>query len=166
MTKEEQKEYNRKWRESNKDKIKNYNKKRTIERKSESSSKEYRNNKTKEFRKNNYEKFLLYQIKASAKKRDLDFNLTIDDIVIPEFCPYLNLKLTKSVGGGLLDTAPSVDRIDTSKGYIKGNVRIISHLANKMKNNVSIDLLITFANNVLNIHNSVHKQQKSLVYWK
>lgn len=152
MTKEEQKEYNRKWRESNKDKIKEYNKKRTTERKSESSSKEYRNNKTKEFRENNYEKYLLYQIKASAKKRNLEFNLTIEDIIIPEYCPYLNIKLTKNVGGGLLEAAPSVDRIDSSKGYIKGNVRIISHLANKMKSNVSIDLLITFAHNVLDIH--------------
>ena len=151
------KEYNKKWRESNKEKIKEYNKKRTIERKSESCSKAYRNNKTKEFRENNYEKFLLYQIKASSKKRNLEFNLTIDDIIIPEFCPYLNINITKIVGGGLLDTAPSVDRIDSSKGYIKGNIRIISHLANKMKSNVSIDLLITFANNVLNIHNSVYK---------
>lgn len=155
MTKEEIKEYNKKWRESNKEKIKEYNKKRTTERKSESSSKDYRNNKTKEFREKNYEKFLLYQIKASAKKRNLEFNLTIDDIIITEVCPYLNINLTKIVGDGLLDTAPSVDRIDSSKGYIKGNVRIISHLANKMKSNVSIDLLITFANNVLNIHNCV-----------
>ncbi len=122
-----------------------------------SSTKEYRNMKTKEFRENNYEKFLLYQIKASAKKRNLNFNLTIDDIIIPDYCPYLNLKLTKNVGCGLLQTAPSVDRIDTLKGYIKGNIQIISHLANSMKNNCSIDLLITFANNVLEIHNNKNK---------
>ena len=152
MTKEEIKEYNKKWRESNKEKIKEYNKKRTTERKSESSSKDYRNNKTKEFRENNYEKFLLYQIKASAKKRNLEFNLTIEDIVIPKFCKYTNIELTKTIGGGLLNSAPSIDRIDTNKGYIKGNIQIISHLANKMKSNCTIDELLTFAENVIKLH--------------
>lgn len=132
------------------------NKEKLEERKNDTSkfynSKEYRNNKTKEFREKNYEKYLLYQIKASAKKRNLEFNLTIEDIVIPKICKYLGIEITKTIGNGLLDSAPSVDRIDSNKGYIKGNIQIISQLANKVKSNLSISQLVIFANNIILLH--------------
>ncbi len=119
-----------------------------------SKSKEYRNAKTLEFRYNHYEKYLYYQIKSSAKKRGLEFNLTFDDIVIPKYCKYLNIELIKNVGKGHNDNAPSVDRIDNNKGYIKGNIQIISRIANKMKNDVSIETLLTFSKNIIKLHST------------
>jgi len=148
MTIEEKKEYMKNWREANKEKIKKYN----SERNTNSSTKEYRKNATIKYREKNYENFLLLQIKSSAKKRNLEFNLTIEDIIIPKFCKYTNIELTKTIGGGLLNSAPSIDRIDTNKGYIKGNIQIISHLANKMKSNCTINELLTFAENVIKLH--------------
>jgi hypothetical protein len=41
--------------------------------------------------------------------------------------------------GSIKDNSASVDRFDTAKGYIKGNVWIISYKANRMKSNATID---------------------------
>jgi hypothetical protein len=105
--------------------------------------------KSKEFRLNNSKQQMLSNAKSSAKKRGLEFNITIDDIVIPEFCPFLNIKLNFNVGKGLQPDTPSIDRIDNSFGYIKGNIQIISNKANTLKNNLSNEELLIFANNVI-----------------
>lgn len=92
---------------------------------------------------------LLSNAKYRAKRKGLEFNLEITDMVIPEYCPYLGIKLTSDKLKGHLDSHMSVDRIDPTKGYIKGNIEIISYRANTMKQNASKEQLIMFAENVL-----------------
>lgn len=87
--------------------------------------------------------------KYRAKRVGLEFNLEKEDIKIPEFCPYLNIKLTSHKLKGHLESHMSVDRIDSSKGYIKGNVEIVSYRANAMKQNATKEQLIVFAKNFL-----------------
>ncbi len=104
-------------------------------------------------------KHLLNATKRSARVRDLEHTITLEDIIIPTKCPYLNAELTHQMGKGVVSTNSSIDRIDNTKGYIKGNVQVISMLANTMKSNATIEQLITFATNVLSPDKSVPTKQ-------
>ncbi len=95
---------------------------------------------------------MLTRSRSSAKQRGLEFNLTIEDIVIPTYCPYLGVELTRSVGKGRIWTNASIDRINNKIGYLKGNVQVISYLANAMKRDLSIDQLLVFAHNIIKTH--------------
>jgi len=102
--------------------------------------------------KNNYLKKRMYQLAATAKRKNLKFDLTLQDLVVPELCPYLGVRLTQVVGNGVVWDNVSVDRIDSSKGYVKGNVQIMSRKANSMKNMATEEELVAFAKNVLRLH--------------
>lgn len=70
------------------------------------------------------------------------------DSITPERCPVFGFLLEKG-DGGFSPTAPSADRINPQKGYVRGNVQIISMKANAMKANASAEDLVMFANWVL-----------------
>lgn len=106
------------------------------------------------YRRDNVELKLCQAAKARCNKSGLEFNITKDDIIIPEYCPLLGIKLTSSNLHNH-DFCPSLDRIDNSKGYVKGNIWVISFKANRMKNTATIEELISFANGILNCFNQV-----------
>ena len=82
----------------------------------------------------NPDKQLLHNAKMRSRVMALPFNITIEDIVIPELCPVLGIKLCWTRGRGRTQPdVPSIDRVIPSKGYIKGNVRVISWRANCLK---------------------------------
>jgi hypothetical protein len=57
---------------------------------------------------------------------------------------------TKIVSGSnRSNNSPSIDRFDNSKGYVKGNVWIISDRANRLKSNLSKEDLYTFCTEML-----------------
>jgi len=100
---------------------------------------------------------LLWAARSRAKRKGLDFNLTKEDIVIPVLCPYLGIELVSSVPRGQRrDQCISLDRKDNSKGYIIGNVEVISQLANTMKNSASPYLLLCFANEIIKRYASIN----------
>lgn len=96
--------------------------------------------------------------KERAKKDSIPFNLEVSDIIIPQSCPIFNMPLVRHEGtsGGKI-YSPSLDRIIPELGYVKGNVRVISHLANMMKSNATNDQLITFANWILTNHKNTEE---------
>lgn len=94
---------------------------------------------------------LFSSARARAKNANLEFSISLEDIIIPENCPLTGEKLNTIIGMGLNWNAPSVDRIDNSKGYIKGNVWIISRLANTMKSIANKLQLKIFCENTLKL---------------
>lgn len=92
------------------------------------------------YRRNNLKKALFHHAKARAKKRKLDFNIEESDIIIPEFCPILGTKLECSDEYSC-NNSPTLDRVNIKKGYIKGNVAVISKRANFLKNDATIEEL-------------------------
>lgn len=91
-------------------------------------------------RKNNAAWHMYNSVKGRAKKCGIDFNITMEDICIPVYCPVLGIKLESSIGKGMAtDNTPSLDRFDPSLGYIKGNVNVISMKANRIKTNSNVD---------------------------
>ena len=84
------------------------------------------------------ERRLLHYANRNAKRRGEECTLELKDIVIPEYCPVLGIKLQPG-SHSHQDCSPSVDRIDSTKGYTKDNVWIISARANRIKNNATIE---------------------------
>lgn len=77
----------------------------------------------------------IHYIKHRAKKRGLEFNITWEDIIPSTSCPVFNIPFDFTSFGkpGATPYAPSVDRLDNSKGYVQGNVFVISNRANLLK---------------------------------
>jgi hypothetical protein len=86
------------------------------------------------------EAFMIDRSKSRAKKKGFEHNIDIDDVVIPEYCPLLGIKLHKG-DGKCCANSPTLDRIDNSKGYVKGNVWVISYRANTIKSDATIEEL-------------------------
>ena len=86
-----------------------------------------------------------------SSRKDLEFDLTVKDIVIPKYCPILGIELIcKSGISGGQKNSPALDRKDSKRGYTKDNIQVISHLANMMKSHATEEELITFANWIIN----------------
>lgn len=124
-------EQNKQWRDTNK------------EHRAAHASKKHR-----ERKQNHPELYLWKYAKARSAYDNLEFDLELSDIVIPEVCPYFGTPFRMNDK----EWAASLDRIDSSRGYTKDNIQVISYKANKMKNNATVQELVTFAKGVLEVH--------------
>lgn len=73
---------------------------------------------------------------ANAAKRGIEFNLTIAQyrkLFIRKKCAYTGVELTMVADGPLPGNYATLERIDNNKGYVMGNVVVISHEANSIK---------------------------------
>lgn len=87
---------------------------------------------------------MYYAAKRRAKDSGRDFNIEVSDIVCPDVCPILGIPLIRGKGRQTANS-PSLDRIDTTKGYVKGNIQVVSLLANQMKGPATPEQLLRFA---------------------
>jgi len=134
-----QKEYKKLWRRNKSDIVKQYNKR-------------YRQNnlelvrargseRSKRWRQNNLEKDMLSRAKRRAKRDSIVFDLSEEELKIPETCPVLNIPLQRSEKI-VSPNSPSLDRIIPEKGYVKGNIIVISNMANTIKQNATPEQII------------------------
>lgn len=116
---------------------------------SRSRNKKYRENNQEEVRarrirdNSNYPARIHSRVKSRALRTGVAFNIDRSDIVIPEHCPVLGIRLDPAIGkgSGFHDNSPSLDRIKPELGYTKGNVRVISARANLLKSNATVEEL-------------------------
>jgi len=97
---------------------------------------------------------MMMNTKARAHQRNIEFNLEYEDIKITKVCPILEVPFEI----GTKDSyafSPTIDRIDPNKGYIKGNIKVISMLANKMKNNATKEQCQAFAKNIIKYYDDI-----------
>ena len=69
-------------------------------------------------------------------RNDIPFDIDQSDIVFPDKCPVLGITMSRYDGS--FGSSPSIDRVDPDKGYVKGNICVISSRANKLKSNGTI----------------------------
>jgi hypothetical protein len=81
--------------------------------------------------------------RSRASKGGYPFTISLSDISIPSTCPVLGITLKRHKGtrSGPSDTAPSLDKMVPSLGYVPGNIRVISMRANRIKTDATADEL-------------------------
>ena len=102
-------------------------------------SRNYQRNRRLDF---NYRlQMLINASKQRAKLNSREHDINVDDIkaIYPSdgYCPIFGLKLEFN-GAGFRDSSPSIDRIDSTKGYTRDNIQIISWKANRIKGAASL----------------------------
>jgi flavodoxin len=85
------------------------------------------------------------------KNKGKHVNIRPEDIIVNEYCPFLGVKIDyRTIPSNMfLNNSHSFDRIVNCKGYVTGNVWVISRLANTMKNEATDEQLKTFCKNIL-----------------
>lgn len=137
---------------ANKDTLQNFckecDRKRQQQRRVEknSSIKEY----AKEYRQKHFTNIeyrlqaLLNSSRARAKAKNREHTLTRQDLLdlypTDGRCPIFGIKLEWNTKG-FRENSPSIDRIDSTKGYTRDNVQIISWKANRIKGYASVEEL-------------------------
>jgi hypothetical protein len=92
----------------------------------------------------------LGQAKRRAIEKGLEFSITMDDLLpVPTVCPVLGITINYEGNNGqrgFVNDSPSIDRIDSSLGYVKGNVQLICWRANRIKSDATIEELQALLN--------------------
>jgi len=120
--------------------------------------KECQKKKDLEYKSKNIERGILNHARRRAKRMGLPFDLKLEDIILPIYCPDLPWIKLKRNSGTLHDDSYSLDRIIPWLGYVKGNIRIISWRANRLKGSWSVyELELIAKNNRVEINRIINE---------
>jgi hypothetical protein len=84
---------------------------------------------------------MLYSAAERARSAGVPFALVAADIHLPDTCEVLGIALRRNNKKGPIDSSPTLDRIVPELGYVPGNVVVISHRANRIKNDATAEEL-------------------------
>lgn len=97
--------------------------------------------------------FMFHSMQARAKREQTPFSLTFEQVDImcqPLVCSVTGCSLTWAYDGpGKNPWAPSIDRIDCSKGYETGNVRVVCWIFNLARSCWPDEVVIAMAKGLL-----------------
>lgn len=80
-----------------------------------------------------------FRSKKHNNNEKYEWDIEFGDLTFPTHCPVFGMELDYFCENAWKDNSPSFDRVDSSKGYVKGNVVIMSWKANRIKNNGTAD---------------------------
>jgi hypothetical protein len=92
-----------------------------------------------EYRSQNREQALVTGASNRAKQRNQPCTITVADVVIPDECPVLGIKLERGSAGKANPASPSLDCYFPELGYVPGNVTVMSHKANMIKSSATFE---------------------------
>jgi hypothetical protein len=102
----------------------------------------------------NIEKSQMYKFKvkkSQAKSLGIEWNIRFQEVEWNDYCPVYDIRLDWFNEGKAKDNTPSFDRTDSDKGYVAGNVVVMSWRANRLKNNARKEDIIALADYMENI---------------
>lgn len=85
-----------------------------------------------------YAQMLYNTAKQRARRKGFKFDISVEDILVPERCPVFDTLLNTTWGSAKQNNADrmnvaTLDRVNPNLGYVKGNVAVISYRANMLK---------------------------------
>jgi len=140
-------EYKKEWYENNKERYQQYhidNRDKCNERSRtyHYNNKDKVNKRQKEYRRNDIPKCLYNGAKHRAKKNNIPFTITIQDITnvmpVDNICPLLQIHMQCN-NGKLKYNSFTIDRINPNLGYVPGNIQVICYKANRSKSNATVN---------------------------
>lgn len=87
---------------------------------------------------NNIKKYMIIEARKRSKQKNIPFSITEENIVIPDVCPILGIPIIQGTEHPT-NNSPSLDRIIPSLGYVPENIRVISHRANTIKRDMTLE---------------------------
>ncbi len=75
---------------------------------------------------------LYHSVRQYAKRHSIPFEIQVEDIEIPEICSVTNKPLNDH-GPSCSPSKPVLNCLDWSKGYIPGNIEVISRKGRDLK---------------------------------
>ena len=103
---------------------------------------------------------MLSSARTRAKSAGIPFDLTVEDIVMPAACPVFGMPFTVGMSPrwGPGRWSPTLDKLLAKLGYVRGRVRVVSYLANMLRNRAS-------AKQLKIVYEDARRVEKQLQRW-